>query len=102
MLSLLAIAFALLQEGPVPPQRIDPQSVPTPPAVEPLLPRGLEPVQEGQPEGEPGRPSRDRAAPGPARSPTPRRYEAASIFTDEAYRRSRVRWLLERAFEGLV
>lgn len=98
MLCTLALVLALAQDGPVPPQRVDPESMPTPAATEPAMPRGLEPDQDRARQPAPAPRWQDRRArlPQHERSPLPIRLEPASIFTDEAYRCSRVRWLLER------
>lgn len=98
MLCALALALVLAQDGPVPPQRVDPESIPTPVATEPALPRGLEPAQDraSQPAQAPRWQDRRGLPTQHQRSPIRARHEPASIFTDEAYRCSRVRWLLER------
>ncbi|UYV12011.1 MAG: hypothetical protein NCW75_11980 [Phycisphaera sp.] len=93
---LLVFGLSLAQDGPVPPERVDPQSIPVPAATEPVPPTEGSPAQEQpqrqSPRIDPQEARRDIAA--------PRARPAASIFTDEEYRHARVRSLLVRAMEG--
>lgn len=100
---LLVLAVAVLaQDGPVPPQRVDPSSMPRPASTDPVPPVGMPTdrpeAQEDEPEtARPGQQSSRidwRATP-----PQPRQHRPASIFTDENYRRARVRSLLLAALE---
>lgn len=95
---LVVIGLALVQDGPVPPERVDPQSIPVPAATEPMLPsEGTQVREETQRQS----PRIDPQA-APPRGVAPRQRQAASIFTDEAYRHARVRSLLVKALEGRV
>lgn len=95
---LVVIGLVLAQDGPIPPERVDPQSIPVPAATEPVLPSEGQATQE--------RPQRQSPRIEPRESPmrgaAPRARPTASIFTDEEYRRARVRSLLVRAMEGRV
>jgi hypothetical protein len=98
----LVVALASIQDGPVPPQRIDPATAPTPPSTDPVQPtdgRAAETEQprQGSPQAAPRQAGRiDFRQPA---SSSMRTHQPASIFTDEAYRRARVRWLLMAALE---
>lgn len=94
---LVVLAVALAQDGPIPPERVDPQSVPVPESTRPVQP-AEGPTQQDQPRQSP------RIDPQEPRQgfSAPRVRPAASIFTDEEYRRVRVRSLLVRAMEGRV
>lgn len=99
LLAAVAI-FAFIQDGPIPPQRVDPVSNPAPPSTEPVQPtdgRASEPARDREPKTGDRHISRidfRQPATGAMRAQQP-----ASIFTDEAYRRARVRSLLMLALE---
>lgn len=93
---LATLALVLQAAEPVPQQRVDPQSIPVPASTEPVEPRSGGTQDEAQ-DRRVGRPERGgfRAV----QEPPMRIQEAPSIFTDEAYRRARVRSLLQRALD---
>lgn len=93
--------FAIVQDGPIPPQRVDPVSDPAPPTTEPVQPtdgRAATDQSQGAAPTTVVRPTSriDFRQPAPS---TMRAQQSASIFTDEAYRRARVRSLLMLALE---
>ncbi len=97
--------FAIVQDGPIPPQRVDPVSDPAPPTTEPVQPTDGRAADERATDQSQGaapttvvRPTSriDFRQPAPS---TMRAQQPASIFTDEAYRRARVRSLLMLALE---
>lgn len=92
---LLVFAIALAQDGPIPPQRVDPQSIPVPESTLPVRPTEGPSTQE---EPRPQSPRTDLRENLP-RVSTHRVRPAASIFTDEEYRVARVRSLLVWAME---
>lgn len=101
------IVAALVQDGPVPPERIDPISNPVPESNQPVpASDGRAPDERtaGQDQDRSRRPLRPTSRidwrEHLNRPPNPRQYTPASIFTDEAYRQARVRALLEAASEG--
>lgn len=102
--ALMMLAHVLVQDGPVPPQRVDPKSFPMPAANEPAMPTdGRQDQSNERPDSQPRQPG----LPGtwrllPERPSLPRSYPSASIFTDESYRQARVRSLLVKALEGRV
>jgi len=79
---------------PLPPQRVDPKSVPMPATNEPVEPRQGPREDEGAPEQRP----RPRDSGSTATAPV-RLKDAPSVFTDEAYRQARIRSLLYRALD---
>ncbi|MFI4881365.1 MAG: hypothetical protein ACIAQU_02145 [Phycisphaerales bacterium JB064] len=98
-LAAVAAMIVLVQAAdPVPPQRVDPQSVPMPEANDPVEPSSGAPEDDAQQDTRASRPERPERR---AIITQPMRIqEAPSIFTDEAYRHARVRSLLYRALEG--
>ena len=114
MLAVLSMLAIVLQAAdPVPPQRVDPKSVPMPASNDPVGPTtgqreqqasGQQRPQEqrtgqqriGQQRTEQGRASSRLHA---GQAGPMRMAQAPSIFTDEAYRRARVRSLLQYALD---
>ncbi|MEQ8844546.1 MAG: hypothetical protein RIB58_06800 [Phycisphaerales bacterium] len=99
---LLVLLMGVQAADPVPPQRVDPTSMPDAPSSDPVLPRrGLPPAEQADRDEEASRAARATPLAAVA-SPPMRIREAPSIFTDEAYRHARVRSLLRRALEESV
>ncbi|MFI4915758.1 MAG: hypothetical protein ACIAS6_04535 [Phycisphaerales bacterium JB060] len=102
------IVATLVQDGPVPPERVDPISNPMPESNQPVPAsdgRARDERTAGQAQDRNQRPARpssriDWSDALVDRPLNPRRHTPASIFTDEAYRRARVRALLEAAHQG--
>lgn len=97
---LATLLVAIQAADPVPPQRVDPQSIPTLASTEPIEPRSG--GEQERPQDRVQERRVDRAERGGFRGvqePPMRIQEAPSIFTDEAYRQARVRSLLQRALE---
>lgn len=95
---LVVLALMLAQDGPIPPERVDPQSIPVPAATEPVPPSDGQATQEQPQRQSPRIDPRES----PMRGAAPRVRPTASIFTDEEYRHARVRSLLVQAMEGRV
>jgi|GEM_PF-6304603 len=95
---LVVLAVALAQDGPIPPERVDPQSVPVPASTTPVQPSDGAKQQEA-PQRQTPRTNPTGTLP---RVTAPHARPAASIFTDEEYRQARVRSLLVQAMEGRV
>lgn len=96
------IALASNQDGPVPPQRVDPASNPAPPSTEPVRPDDGRVVERQQAQQAPTWTDLRQTGRIDFRQPafsTLRTHQPASIFTDEAYRRARVRSLLMGTLE---
>jgi hypothetical protein len=94
----IVLGLVLAQDGPIPPQRIDPTPMPVPATGDPVLPTDGRQAQEQPQRPAPQLEQTQRPTPTAARrAPIP-----ASIFTDEEYRRARIRALLVRAMEGRV